>query len=153
MKLIGAVGGGLAALLTLGLGAAYLMQGGSSPPLPAAKKATAAGGAAPPSAAAPENVPVEQSPEVLALCEALDDGRGTLSDRLNPTHPAHDASFKARYQALSKKGRAVVVAADAARLQTAADAERWQVQMQRVAEFAKRQAAAAAARPPSSCAG
>jgi|EP00908_Phaeocystis_cordata_P005134 hypothetical protein len=43
MKLIGAVGGGLAALLTLGLGAAYLMQGGGSPPLPAAKKAAAAG--------------------------------------------------------------------------------------------------------------
>ena len=112
------------------------------------------GGGAPSSNnGAPNNVPVESSPEVLAMLATLSDGRGTLSDRLNPTHPCFQAEWKARYQALSKKGRAVIVAADAARLQTAADNDRWNTQMQRVqaarlAEFAKRQEEAAAARAP-----
>ena len=60
------------------------------------------------------------SPEVLAMIDKLGSGRGTLSDRLNPTHPCFDADIKARWKSLPKKWRAAIVVADAARLQALA---------------------------------
>ena len=57
---------------------------------------------------------------MLALIESLSTGRGTLSDRLNPDHPCFDASLKAQWKSLPKRGRAAIVAADASRLKALA---------------------------------
>jgi len=53
------------------------------------------------------------APAEAALVRELEAGTGgTLSDRLNPGHPAFDAALKARWKGLGKKTRQQIVAAD-----------------------------------------
>ena len=53
------------------------------------------------------------APAEAALVKELEAGAGgTLSDRLNPGHPAFDAALKARWKGLGKKTRQQIVAAD-----------------------------------------
>ena len=50
--------------------------------------------------------PVPLAPAEAALVRELEAGAGgTLSDRLNPGHPAFDAALKARWKGLGKKTR------------------------------------------------
>ena len=49
---------------------------------------------------------------MASLSPGLRSGRGTLSDRLNPTHPHFDKGLKARWKELPKKARNAVVEAD-----------------------------------------
>ena len=63
------------------------------------------------------------APAEAALVEELEAGAGgTLSDRLNPGHPAFDAALKARWKGLGKKTRQQIVAADTKRNQDLRDA-------------------------------
>jgi hypothetical protein len=52
----------------------------------------------------------------LAAVRECGYGEGTLSDRLNPDHPAFDAAFQTMYRGCSKKERKVLVDADRAAL-------------------------------------
>ncbi|CAE7857617.1 EEF1AKMT3 [Symbiodinium sp. KB8] len=56
----------------------------------------------------------EFSAEAQAVMEELTDpaSKGTLSDRLNPTHPRYDKQLKARWKSFSKKERAAIVECD-----------------------------------------
>ena len=63
------------------------------------------------------------APAEAALVKELEAGAGgTLSDRLNPGHPAFDAALKARWKGLGKKTRQQIVAADTKRNQDLRDA-------------------------------
>ena len=54
--------------------------------------------------------------DLSALEASLRAGEGgSLSDRLNPDHPAYDPALKARWKGLGKKGRAALVEADRGR--------------------------------------
>ena len=55
---------------------------------------------------------IEAAEEVDAMLRSLRAGKGTLSDRLNPSHPDFDKDLKARWKELPKKVRAAVVQAD-----------------------------------------
>ncbi|CAJ1457288.1 unnamed protein product [Effrenium voratum] len=56
----------------------------------------------------------EVRPEVQQVLEELADPetKGTLSDRLNPTHPRFDKKLKASWKSFSKKERAAIVECD-----------------------------------------
>ena len=58
----------------------------------------------------------EVNHQVAVLLERLSQGKGTLSDRLNPTHPCFDDTLKVQWKKLPKKGRKAIVDAGAARL-------------------------------------
>ena len=63
------------------------------------------------------------APAEAALVRELEAGAGgTLSDRLNPGHPAFDAALKARWKGLGKKTRQQIVAADTKRNRDVRDA-------------------------------
>ena len=65
---------------------------------------------------AQQQAPVPLAPAEAALVRELEAGTGgTLSDRLNPGHPAFDAALKARWKGLGKKTRQQIVAADTKR--------------------------------------
>lgn len=55
---------------------------------------------------------IEAAEEVDAMLRSLRTGKGTLSDRLNPSHPDFDKNLKVRWKELPKKVRAAVVQAD-----------------------------------------
>ena len=72
---------------------------------------------------AQQQAPAPLAPAEAALVRELEAGTGgTLSDRLNPGHPAFDAALKARWKGLGKKTRQHIVAADTKRNQDLRDA-------------------------------
>jgi hypothetical protein len=52
----------------------------------------------------------------MIIARVAQDGSPTLSDLLNPDHGAYDATLKAQWKTLPKKGRAAIVAADLRRI-------------------------------------